>query len=192
MKIRTTLQYGQLLRYDNLVWRVGMVNDCRARLDPLSTRVTVMVGDEEQVSRSHGKSVNIAPNSMELDEVSEDDLTVEELGRLIRLLEQEDDPAAGGRRAGGRRGGHSTRPHATGAQRRLCMCGCGATTGGYFVPGHDSKFKSIMVRIERGQAELDELAEEVISAYEWCETSAGGFRTLTNYKGEPHDGYDKR
>ena len=32
-----------------------------------------------------------------------------------------------------------------------CWCGCGGSTGGKFVPGHDSKFHSLAKQVARGQ-----------------------------------------
>lgn len=37
-----------------------------------------------------------------------------------------------------------------------CWCGCGGTTKGRFVPGHDSKFHSLAKRVARGEAEMPE------------------------------------
>ena len=43
-------------------------------------------------------------------------------------------------------------------QPELCWCGCGglAGVGRRFIPGHDSKFKSMLKRIERGDAKLSD------------------------------------
>ena len=73
-----------------------------------------------------------------------------------------------------------------------CACGCGEQTGGYFVQGHDARFKGRMLKIERGEAKKSELLPAaVIRKYEWVGTKGGGERTTTNYKGEKHSGYDK-
>jgi hypothetical protein len=37
-------------------------------------------------------------------------------------------------------------------QTGSCWCGCGGTTKGKFVPGHDSKFHSLAKQVARGQA----------------------------------------
>ena len=34
-----------------------------------------------------------------------------------------------------------------------CLCGCGQMARSRFVPGHDSKLKSLFLRVERGRAE---------------------------------------
>lgn len=42
-------------------------------------------------------------------------------------------------------------PSASRARRlRACACGCGGTTQGTFVPGHDSTLKAWVIRVERG------------------------------------------
>ena len=37
-----------------------------------------------------------------------------------------------------------------------CWCGCGGTTKGRFVPGHDSKFHSLAKRVARGDEPMPE------------------------------------
>jgi hypothetical protein len=75
---------------------------------------------------------------------------------------------------------------------KACACGCGEQTGGYFVQGHDARFKGWMLKIERGEAKKSELLKpSVIRAYDWVGTRGGGERATTNYKGEKHSGYDK-
>lgn len=74
---------------------------------------------------------------------------------------------------------------------RSCACGCGDETSSYFVPGHDARFKSFMVKVERGTMAVDELPKAVQKAYEF-KAKGKGFVSTTNYKGEPHKGYDSK
>ena len=41
-----------------------------------------------------------------------------------------------------------------------CWCGCGGSTGGKFVPGHDAKFHSLAKQVARGQAEMPEFVSD--------------------------------
>lgn len=55
------LKSGQVVRYGNELYRVDMVNECRARIVPLSKRhVTLTNGREFDAERG---GVNISPNS---------------------------------------------------------------------------------------------------------------------------------
>lgn len=78
---------------------------------------------------------------------------------------------------------------------KACFCGCGETTGGYFVPGHDARFKGWLLKIEKGDEKKENLLQPaVIAKYKWVpsgmEGKAGkGQRPTMNYKGEPHSGY---
>jgi hypothetical protein len=84
-------------------------------------------------------------------------------------------------------------PKAEKAPRELkpCACGCGEKTGGYFVPGHDARFKSALLKIERGDETKEKLLKKsVIDKYTWKKRGKGEIPT-TNYKGEKHNGYDK-
>lgn len=40
-----------------------------------------------------------------------------------------------------------------------CICGCGGETTSKFIPGHDAKLKSLLIKIERGVEPLDALPE---------------------------------
>ena len=44
--------------------------------------------------------------------------------------------------------------------RGVCWCGCGGSTGGKFVPGHDSKFHSLAKQVARGLAEMPEFVSD--------------------------------
>lgn len=83
--------------------------------------------------------------------------------------------------------------------KRNCACGCvdpetNARTqvGGYFAMGHDARYKGWMIKIERGQMAVKDLPptvqKEVAAAGGWVKTETG-YRTVNNYKGEPHAGY---
>lgn len=52
-----SLQPGQIVRYDNALWRVDYVNECRARIVPLAKR-HVTVGDHEFESEARGVSIS--------------------------------------------------------------------------------------------------------------------------------------
>jgi hypothetical protein len=77
-----------------------------------------------------------------------------------------------------------------------CHCGCGQQTGGYFVPGHDARFKGWLLQIERGEATAEDLLpKKVRDQYTWVSSGVKsdegvmGKRPTKNYKGEPHTGY---
>ena len=72
---------------------------------------------------------------------------------------------------------------------RPCACGCGGQTTGFFVPGHDARFKGWLLKVERGQMKVSDLPPMVQKSYKWVEKGNGQIPT-TNYKGEPHQGYD--
>lgn len=71
---------------------------------------------------------------------------------------------------------------------KKCLCGCGTNTTNYFAPGHDSKFKSWMVKVERGDMAPEQLPASVRKAYDFKKRGPG-MVTSRNYKGEPHSGY---
>ena len=48
--------------------------------------------------------------------------------------------------------------------RGVCWCGCGGSTGGRFVPGHDSKFHSLAKQVARGLAEMPEFVSDEAEA----------------------------
>lgn len=74
-------------------------------------------------------------------------------------------------------------------QVKPCKCGCGEETTAHFVMGHDARFKGQLLRVERGQLKVSELPKAVQTAYKWVK-KGDGFIPTTNYKGEPHKGYD--
>ncbi len=290
----TLLEEGAVVEYDGRVWRVGLVNECRARLDPVTGTVTQANPVSGRTFMSYGGSVNITPTATHLKEVDLATLDTFAIRRLMRLQEQADleeerkaaqiskrererrpvvappvvevepeleddedaegtvgavgdedtvdeEPADGAatrepvmedsmataqtssatgpaapmpvatktkadrnkerlQQIAAKKG--VTKAAANGAAgktakvkepkpARQCVCGCGAVTGGYFVPGHDAKFKGLMLKVERGQVKKEEaFSPVVIAAYKWVNVKGGGQRTTTNYKGETHGGYD--
>ena len=42
----------------------------------------------------------------------------------------------------------------------VCWCGCGGSTGGRFVPGHDSKFHSLAKQVARGLVVMPEFVSD--------------------------------
>ena len=79
---------------------------------------------------------------------------------------------------------------------RACACGCThegqpVMVAGYFAQGHDARFKSWMIKIERGEMKVTDLPEVVQQAYKFVK-KGDGFVTTKNYKGEAHTGYDKK
>jgi hypothetical protein len=42
---------------------------------------------------------------------------------------------------------------------RPCLCGCGSPSKARFLPGHDARLHSIVLRIHRGKANRDELTD---------------------------------
>ncbi len=84
-----TVKVGQLVRYEGRIWRVGLVNYSRARLDPLSaeTRTLNLPTGTKQVNK-HGDPVNIGPTSL-VEIVSHSVLSEHEAQQLARLLDSE-------------------------------------------------------------------------------------------------------
>jgi hypothetical protein len=109
--------------------------------------------------------------------------------------QQETDMRTNGKangKARSRKASNGAARKATPKELKPCACGCGEQTGGYFVQGHDARFKGWMLKIERGEAKKSELLPAaIIRKYEWTATRGGGERTTTNYRGEKHTGYDK-
>lgn len=69
-----------------------------------------------------------------------------------------------------------------------CLCGCNEKTASFFCIGHDSRFKSRMMKVERGEMEVKDLPKSVQKAYDF-KKRGDGFVTVKNYKGEAHSGY---
>lgn len=221
------LKQGCLYRYEGRIWRCGLVNVSRARLDPVSGFQATSPVSGKGSFTTYGTSVNVGSNS-DIPEVAETDLSDGELRRLMRM--EEDAMAVAAPPVGGKTAGKAAAPAATGpsvkeqnearrkklaeekeaakkdreakraadkeareaAKNKPCKCGCGGTTTGNFVPGHDARFKGWLLQIERGQKKPEELlTAEVRSQYKWKKSADGkGLIPTTNYKGEPHAGYD--
>lgn len=87
----------------------------------------------------------------------------------------------------------------TGPATNKCKCGCGGVSRGFFVPGHDARFKGLLLKIERGELELSKgLKKAVADEYTWVKSGLKGadgtvgMRPTKNYKGEAHAGYAKK
>ncbi len=229
--MKPLLVEGQIVEYEDRLWRVGLVNQSRARLDPITGKQAVVGG---HAFTSYGDSVNVGPRSV-LPVIDPSELTTTAQGRLARLTSREDDIMAeetGGvvsaapipRRGGNgsaksraqklaRRPKNEARPLGAAKAKREpkpkvaremkpCACGCGEMTGGYFIPGHDARFKGWLLALERGKTQLHgqdlkegqertPLPRKVQEQYKWVRRD-GGWIPTTNYKGEPHKGYAKR
>lgn len=92
----------------------------------------------------------------------------------------------------------AAKPPVAKKEKELRPCACGCThegspvmVAGYFAQGHDARFKSWMVKIERGEMKVADLPEVVQQAYKFVKRGPG-FVTTKNYKGEAHNGYDKK
>jgi hypothetical protein len=82
------LKHGAVYEYEGRLWRCGLVNDCRARLDPMSAATVSHVGSG-RTFQSYGSSINIGPKSY-LKEVDPETLTDEQIARFARLVEREE------------------------------------------------------------------------------------------------------
>lgn len=90
------LAVGNVVSHDSRLWRVGLVNTSRARLDPLSGSVVIADPTSGRSFNSYGSSVNVSPNAYMdiLDPVVVLDGTA--LARFIRMEENEAAMADGG------------------------------------------------------------------------------------------------
>jgi hypothetical protein len=89
-----------------------------------------------------------------------------------------------------RKAARAATPRKSTKEVKPCACGCKEETTSYFVQGHDARFKGWLLKIERGQMEVKDLPKSVQSTYKWVKRGDGYIPT-TNYKGEPHKGYDR-
>ena len=240
------LPVGAVVKVDGRLWCVGMVNDSRARLDPLTGASVTPDPESGRCFTTYGQSINIAPNSL-VEIVSRESLSPATLNRLERVLAMNAAAAANGggngngkskgkgkhvnsardvadsadgaeesdtmadtvtvsaapiprgqKKARGRKPAKATKVRATKVKKAKvekelspCKCGCGEKTTSYFVAGHDARFKGWLLKIERGDATKEKLLKKsVIDQYTWVKRGDGEVPT-TNYKGEPHKGYDK-
>jgi hypothetical protein len=188
------LKEGNIIETEGKEWLVSMVNSSRAFCIPLSTA-------------SADNGINISPNAAV---VKWSDLEVNEYNRQRReLMSVAEIPVASKsrlKREKAQKGeviseaaGKKLTAAALKATRKTplerktkkkangkCMCGCGGSTGGYFVPGHDARFKGWLKRLERGimkRSELPKLAQTALAKYKWVKKDDGVVPTK-NYKGE--------
>lgn len=60
------------------------------------------------------------------------------------------------------------------AERKLCLCGCGKPVGrprSQFLPGHDAKLKSILIKVEKGklkESDIPEAARKLLVPCKCC------------------------
>jgi hypothetical protein len=66
----TRLQEGMLVKCEGVVWRVGLANECRARLDPITRVKRVIEHYDKKTGEETTKeievfpaSINVSPNS---------------------------------------------------------------------------------------------------------------------------------
>jgi len=237
-----TLVVGTIVDYENRLWRVGLVNPSRARLDPITGTVVTPSPASGRCFTSYGNSANVSPGSVlrtveigDLEpaaarrlaclvaaesvlprvranhESEEDDMAEEEVSNVsaapvpaksdrARLQKLRKAPKNSARPLGTKKV-KTAKKSAAPAELKPCACGCGGKTAGYFIPGHDSKFKSWLLKLEKGLTALHgaEMAEgqertalpkKVQEQYKWVKRGDGVLPT-TNYKGEKHSGYAK-
>jgi ribosomal protein S27AE len=212
------LRINSIVEYDHRLWRVGLVNDCRARLDPITGTSVRPDPASGRCFTTYGDSVNIAPSSM-IPVVSETDLDDEAARRLHNLRSRQGDgsnmaeaqvsaapvpkrKATKSAKASVRAARPKVKREKVEREMKPCMCGCGEKTAGYFIAGHDARFKGWLLKIERGQhalhgndigkeQERTPLPRKVQEQFKWVGCGNGGFRPTTDYRGNPHKGYDK-
>lgn len=246
------LKQGTIVKMEDRLWLVGMVNECRARLDPL-TGVAVAMPQSGRTFTSYGNSINVAATAL-LDVVPADSLDTAAAQRAERVraineatnnrastsvngngstrnnAQQEGDDMADETNGGGKvaaapvkatkatkaaksraaklakrpkngaiplgtkkaKGGDKPKREKAVKEERACGCGCGGRTTAWFLPGHDARFKGLMLKVERGEKTPDEVfTKAIVSAYKWVK-NGDGLRATTNYRGEPHNGYDAK
>lgn len=172
------------------IYVVDYVNASRAHCLPFAggTTRTIESADGVHQFEDRGGSINIAPTAcVEVVDPStlnpdiQEKLMAKKAGKNTRSSKTAGNGSTRTRTA---------RPKAE-AKLSPCKCGCGGETKSAFVQGHDARFKGLMLKVERGQMTKAEALPKVYRQYEWVPTKAGGERTTTNYKGEPHKGYDR-
>jgi hypothetical protein len=80
------LKQNSIVRYEGRLWMVGMVNVCRARLDPL-TGFTATMSASGRSFTTYGASVNVSATSV-LDIIDPADVDEKVSGRIERLKAQ--------------------------------------------------------------------------------------------------------
>ena len=206
-KMEGRLEVNSLIRHDGRVWLVGMVNDSRARIHPISGLSSASPVSGKSFT-TFGSAIDIAPNAY-VPLVDEAELSDIERVRFNRI-KQEGQMAVAAPPVSGKslkeqnaerraklaesKAAKAAEPKAAKVKepkaQNPCKCGGAAVTGGHFFPGHDARFKGWLLAVERGQKKVEELPEAVRTAYKWKKTPDGkGFMPTLNYKGEPHAGY---
>lgn len=217
---------GELVRYEARIWRVGLVTESRARLDPVQGTVQQLLGGS---FITYGASVNVSPGAV-LEKVTQASLTEEQNKRAEKLASRaeatfiamsdkeikkmaaeaaqaqtkavaqptvsanksanKDRVAALKAKSEDKKVGKAANPKPKSSSVQPCKCGCGEQVAANFAQGHDARFKSWMVKVERGEMKVEDLPKVVQKSYEFKKKGAG-FVTTTNYKGEKHTGYDQ-
>lgn len=195
------LRTGQYFRNgDGKLFRVQHANECRAHCIPLDgTTISIPASTENGTTPGNGKTfvtrraIDIAPGAIVTV------LTEQEALASLALQQNKEQTTMNSRTA-------STSTAKTSAQRseekaarattptrtvQPCKCGCGEEVSSHFMMGHDARFKGWLLKVERGQMPLSQLPPSVRKAYQWVEKGEGYIPT-TNYKGEPHTGYDTK
>lgn len=55
-------------------------------------------------------------------------------------------------------------PSSARSKNRPCECGCGTLCGNRFAPGHDSKLRAWVMRVERGIIAIEDIGHEGLEA----------------------------
>ena len=243
-----SLVVGQFVRYEERIWRVGLVNASRARLDPVQGNVRRLLNAEFV---SYSASVNVSPGAL-MEEVGKDGLTAAEYRRsemlahrtedsfIIKQVGEESDmsngaavveqptaaavakvkkvvkpaaatstvaqPTVSANKQANKERLAALKAKAEGKKVakvaavakppkektvRPCACGCGEQVTAYFAQGHDARFKSWMVKVERGEMAVKDLPPVVQKTFQFVKRGEG-YVSTKNYKGESHKGYDTR
>lgn len=183
---------GEIVETDGRIWRVGLVNSCRARLDPI-TDVLINNPVTGSVDRSYGSSINVSPQALvkRIDPAELDDKGQWRLGRLVTHAKEDKEKQmetqqvtekgsnaarlaafkakqAAKKKAQAERQEKTVKNAKAGpkgkAEKALndCKCGCGLKTLKNFVPGHDAVFKGKLLRVERGEMKKEDAFSKAI------------------------------
>lgn len=71
----------------------------------------------------------------------------------------------------------------------VCTCGCKGKTGGFFVPGHDARFKGQLLKVERGQLKPEDLKVGGDYKPSWVK-SGKGYVPKIDWAGRPYKAVD--
>jgi hypothetical protein len=212
------LRAGDLFRMPSSgrPYLVRHVNESRANCIPVAgEKRTIHTEDGDKTFEDIGGAINISPGAC-VKLISKEQLDNEQRARAERMETQttattgaklpipKARKAAGGTKGKSAKGAgaaKSAKPkrEKVPATVRKCSCGCGGETTGYFVPGHDARFKGKLLRAERGEDTPEKLlGAKVAGQYKWQTVTrkvngedVKGKIPTTNYKGEPHEGYLK-